>query len=146
MATQLHTLVGFSNAPHMQITHTSHIHSRLGGGEYEAARCRTPCLECGRYQSPNLTCYGPNFECSPRRMTEQVMNYSSTHALRQLAPRAEPHKPVTSMFASVAQQQTCVAATAPVPFTPAGQAEHTNLAHYTTLSMQHPKQDFLYAH
>ena len=51
--------------------------------------------------------------------------------MQHLAPKAEPRKPVTSMFASVAQPQTCESAAAPIPFTRTGQAEHTNLAHHT---------------
>jgi hypothetical protein len=67
-------------------------------------------------------------------LTEKV-NFSST---QHLAPRAEPHKPVTSMIASVAQPQMRVSAAAPPPFTRAGQAEHATL--HTTLSMLHSNE------
>ena len=128
--TRLRTFVGFSNVLHMQMNHTLHVYLWLGSDGYEAAKSCTPCLGYGHYHSSNLTCYGPNLECSPRRMTKQVI-VSSTHAPQQLALRAEPQNPGMSMFASVAQPQTCVSAAAPVPFTRTGQAEHTNLAHHT---------------
>ena len=133
--TRLRTFVGFSNVLHMQMNHTLHVYLWLGSDGYEAAKSCTPCLGYGHYHSSNLTCYGPNLECSPRRMTKQVI-VSSTHAPQQLALRAEPQNPGMSMFASVAQPQTCVSAAAPVPFTRTGQAKHTNLAHHTEHGIQ----------